>query len=102
MPQYTESSTLRILQTLQDVIREYPDYSIDSRCWDDRVFHPDFAGVIRPLSSLWKRPPFYIRHLFSLVHLLQSTPVRRFVQFALAKPQQDVRFVLGNGQEVAP
>jgi hypothetical protein len=102
MPQYTESSTLRILQTLQDVIREYPDYSIDSRCWDDRVFHPDSVGVIRPLSSLWKRPPFYIRHLFSLVHLLQSTPVRRFVQFALAKPQQDVRFVLGNGQEVAP
>jgi hypothetical protein len=102
MPQYTQSNTLRILQTLLDVIREYPDYASDSRHWDDRVFHPDCNGVIKPLSALWQSPPFYVHYFFSLVHLLESTPVRRFMESTVAKPQQDVSFVLGNGQEVAP
>jgi hypothetical protein len=100
MPQYTEPFTLRVLQTLLDVIRENPDYPIGSRHWDDRVFCPR-AGVVRPLSALWVRPPFYIRHFFSVVRLLEAAPVRWAFQLALAKPEKEARFVLGERQEVA-
>lgn len=99
MPQYTEPFPLRVLQTLLDTIREYPDYSIGSRHWDERVFHPDHAGTVRPLAELWERPPYYIRHFFSAVRLLETAPVRKAV-LALAKPQQDIGFVLGERQEV--
>lgn len=101
MPQYDEPYTLRVLQTLLEVIREYPDYSSGSRHWDERVFHPDQAGVIRPLSALWEKPPFYIRHFFSMVRLLEMAPVRRALQLALARPQQQGLSALGGRQEVA-
>lgn len=102
MPQYTEPMTLRVLQTLLDIIREYPDYSAGSRHWDERVFHPDRTGVVRPLSALWERPPFYIRHFFSLVRLLEVAPVRRVMQLALSRPRLETGFAAGGGQEVAP
>jgi hypothetical protein len=100
MPQYEEPYALRVLQTLLEVIREYPDYSSGSRHWDERVFHPDQAGVIRPLSALWVRPPFYIRHFFSVVRLLEQAPVRRVVRSALARPQQP-HVAFGGRQEAA-
>jgi hypothetical protein len=102
MPQYTEPNVLRTLQTLLDVIREYPDYSSGSRHWDERVFHPDSAGVIRPLSALWKKPPYYVRHFFSVVSLLELAPVRRMMRLALARPQQQAPFAFSGSQEVAP
>ena len=102
MPQYAEPYTLRVLETLLDVIREYPDYSSGSRHWDERVFHPDRAGVIRPLSALWIQPPFYVRHFFSIVRLLELAPVRRAMQLALARPRQEVPLVISGRPEVAP
>ena len=102
MPQYTESLTLRMLLTLLDVIREDPDYSSGSRQWDERVFHPDHAGVVRPLSALWERPPHYIRHFFSIVRLLETTTVRTAMQLAFARPQQDLSFVHAERQEALP
>jgi hypothetical protein len=100
MPQYNEIYTLRVLQTLLDVIREYPDYSSGSRHWDERVFHPDRTGFVRPLAALWIRPPFYIRHFFAVVRLLEVAPIRRVVRSALARPQQLPSFALGGRQEV--
>jgi hypothetical protein len=102
MPQYTEPNVLRTLQTLLDVIREYPDYSSGSRHWDERVFHPDSAGVIHPLSALWQKPPYYVRHFFSVVSLLELAPVRRMMRLALARPQQQAPFAFSGSQEVAP
>lgn len=100
MPQYDEPYTLRVLQTLLEVIREYPDYSNGSRHWDERVFHPDRAGEIRPLSSLWVRPPFYIRHFFSVVRLLEKASVRNALRSALARREPNA-ITLGGRQEVA-
>jgi len=100
MPQYGEPYTLRVLQTLLEVIREYPDDSSGSRHWDERVFHPDREGVVRPLRALWKRPPFYIRHFFSAVRLLEMEPVRWAMRSALARPPLP-HFALGGSQEVA-
>jgi hypothetical protein len=102
MPQYTEPLTLRMLQTLLDIIREYPDYSSGSRQWDERVFHPDHTAAVRPLSALWEKPPYYVRHFFSVVRLLESTAVRRAMRLALARPQAEVGFVHGERQEALP
>ena len=56
MPQYAEPMSLRVIQTLLDVIRLDPDAATGAQRWDDRVFHPDLAGIDQPLSSLWKKP----------------------------------------------
>ena len=101
MPQYAEPFTLRILQSLLDVIREYPDYSTGSRRWDDRVFHPDRHGVVRPLAALWDKPPLFIELFFSIVRMLEMEPVRRTMQRALAKPEHQMRFVLGNQEALS-
>jgi len=99
MPQYTDPFALRVLQTLLDAIREYPDYSSGSRHWDERVFHPDSAGVVRPLSVLWDKPPIYIRSFFAVVRLLEMDSVRGAVRRALMRPQQQ-NYAL-EGQEAA-
>src|ERR1019366_1612575 len=39
MPQYAEPASIRTARTLLDVIRDYPEYPIGSRRWDDRIFH---------------------------------------------------------------
>jgi hypothetical protein len=102
MPQYAEPYALRVLETLLDVIRENPDDSSGSRHWDERVFHPNTAGAMRPLRALWVRPPFYVRYFFALVRLLEVSSIRSALRSALARPQQLPSFALGGSQEVAP
>ena len=53
MPQYAEPWKHRILQSAIDAVREYPEFPPGSRTWDERVYHPDGNGVVRPLSDLW-------------------------------------------------
>jgi hypothetical protein len=54
MPQYREPWKHRILQGTLDAIRDYPHFPEGSRTWDERVYHPDSNGHIRPLSTMWK------------------------------------------------
>jgi len=61
-----------------DVIRNYPEYPIGSRRWDDRVFHPDGnGGPDRPLSTLWKAPPAFLEQILSGIRLLENATVQR-------------------------
>jgi hypothetical protein len=53
MPQYAEPWKHRILQSTLDAIRHYPEFPQGSRTWDERVYHPDANGIVRPLSELW-------------------------------------------------
>jgi hypothetical protein len=78
MPQYTEPVAIRTTRTLLDVIRNYPDYPIGSRRWDDRIFHPDAnGGADRPISALWKAPPAFLEQILSWIRLLESAAVDR-------------------------
>ncbi len=78
MPQYEESLSIRTLQAVLDVIREYPEHAPGCRHWDDRVFHPDQnTSGDQPISALWKEPPPYIERVFFLMRLLEKAPVRR-------------------------
>ena len=53
MPQYAEPWKHRILQSTIDAVRNYPEFPLGSRNWDERVYHPDARGVVRPLAELW-------------------------------------------------
>jgi hypothetical protein len=77
MPQYAEPACIRTTRTLLDVIRDYPEYPIGSRRWDDRIFHPDGAtGSDQPISTLWNAPPAYVGRIFSCIRVLESTAVQ--------------------------
>ena len=76
MPQYAEPWKHRIFNSTLDAIRDYPDFPEGSRRWDERVYHPDAAGNVRPLSELWGdlRPPAYLGAIVSAVRLMGAAP----------------------------
>jgi hypothetical protein len=81
MPQYIEPVSIRTTRTLLDVIRNYPEFPVGSRRWDDRIFHPDEnGGPHRPISALWKGPPAYVEQILGCVRLLESAVVQRFAE----------------------
>lgn len=89
MPQYAECTKLRIYHTVLDVIRYYPDHPIGARHWDERVYHPDSQGVHRPLSMLWDAPPPFLPVLLNFLRIGEAAPVRRAMQFAFNRGQQE-------------
>jgi hypothetical protein len=53
LPQYSQPWKHRILQSTIDAVRHYPEFPQGSRTWDERTYHPDSNGVVRPLSEIW-------------------------------------------------
>lgn len=96
MPQYAEPWKHRILQSTLDAIRDYPEFPQGSRTWDERVYHPDANGVVRPLSELWPNgtAPAVMRWGLALVQMLGKAPVSGGLRFAWSDSQQ-LRLVLG-------
>jgi hypothetical protein len=84
MPQYREPWKHRILQGTLDAIRDYPHFPEGSRTWDERVYHPDSEGVIRPLSTLWKddKVPDVVTIAMRIVRTMGSRPVSRGLKMA--------------------
>jgi hypothetical protein len=77
MPQYAEPMKHRVLRSTIDVIRDYPEFPLGSRRWDERVFHPDTHGIPQPIAQLWPAgaAPGYIQALLGCVRLLGARPV---------------------------
>jgi hypothetical protein len=85
MPQYAEPRCIHIARELLDTIRDYPEYPIGSRRWDNRVFHPGrTANEHCALSTLWKAPPAFIEVVFSALSLLENAMVRRALTHVMA------------------
>jgi hypothetical protein len=84
MPQYREPWKHRILRGTLDAIRDYPHFPEGMRTWDERVYHPDANGVIRPLSTLWKddRVPDVVTIAMNIVRTMGSRPVSRGLKMA--------------------
>ena len=99
MPQYAEPFVIRMLLSFLDIVREYPDYAESSRRWDERVFHPDRRGEIRPLATLWDAPPPFIQIFIATVRMLEIDAIRQAMQKALAKPEHQMHFALDRGLE---
>jgi hypothetical protein len=96
MPQYAEPWKHRILQSALDAIRHYPEFPQGSRTWDERVYHPDVNGVVRPLSELWpnQQPPRLMSFLLAAVQLMGAAPVSGGLRIAWNESRQ-LRLALG-------
>lgn len=97
MPQYAEPWKHRILQSTIDAVRNYPEFPQGSRNWDERVFHPDADGVIRPLCELWPHgaSPRYMRLAIAFVQFLGQGPVAGGLRLAWNDSHQ-LRLALGD------
>ena len=96
MPQYAEPWKYRILQSAIDAIREYPEFPLGSRTWDERVYHPDRQGVPRPLKELWPlgRAPRAMAWSIKAVQLMGKGLVSGGLRMAWSEAHQQ-RLALG-------
>ena len=96
MPQYAEPWKHRILQSTIDAIRHYPEFPQGSRTWDERVYHPDANGVIRPLRELWPdgSAPKYMTVIIAIVQLMGRGLVSGGLRMAWSESHQ-LRLALG-------
>ncbi|MFL6452030.1 MAG: hypothetical protein ACJ746_30840 [Bryobacteraceae bacterium] len=53
MPQYKESVKWRTMQTVVDILREYPGNVEGRRSWIERVYYRQSDGDRLPVSSIW-------------------------------------------------
>ena len=74
MEQYANAWEARILHSTLDAVTDFPDFTEGWRRWDDRCFHPDRDGVMRPLSELWMQghAPLPLRAAIEFVRLGRS------------------------------
>ena len=96
LPQYAEPWKHRILQSTIDAVRNYPEFPLGSRNWDQRVYHPDLNGVVRPLSELWPggRAPRAMRLVIGAVQLMGRGLVSGGLRMAWSEAHQ-LRLALG-------
>jgi hypothetical protein len=89
MPQYADPWKHRILRSTIDAVRYYPAFPQGSRTWDDRVYHPDANGVIRPLSQLWPAgaAPRVMRWTIAMVQLMGLGLVSDELRLALGEQE---------------
>jgi hypothetical protein len=96
MPQYAEPWKHRILQSTIDAVRHYPAFPQGSRTWDERVYHPDANGVVRPLSELWPggTAPRVMRWTIAMVQMMGLGLVSGGLRMAWSK-SDELRLALG-------
>jgi hypothetical protein len=84
MPQYAEPWKHRILNSTLAAVRDYPEFPEGSQRWDERVFHPDAEGKMRPLAEVWfrGRAPVYLHALIAAVRLMGAPPVSSGLRLA--------------------
>ncbi len=96
MPQYAEPWKHRILQSTIDAVRNYPEFPQGSRNWDERVYHPDSNGVVRPLCEVWPngKAPRAMRAVIGAVQLMGRGLVSGGLRMAWSESHQ-LRLALG-------
>jgi hypothetical protein len=96
MPQYAEPWKHRILQSAIDAVRNYPEFPQGSRNWDERVYHPDRNGIVRPLSEVWPggKAPRAMRAVIGAVQLMGRGLVSGGLRMAWSEAHQ-ARLALG-------
>ncbi len=84
MQQYAKPWEQRILHSTLDAVSDFPEFIEGWQRWDDRAFHRDRNGEMRPLSQLWPdgRAPLPLRAAIQFVRLARSRTFTR--SFSLA------------------
>jgi hypothetical protein len=88
MQQYAKPWEQRILHSTLDAVTDFPDFIEGWRRWDDRAFHPDRNGEMRPLSQMWEngRAPRPLQAAIQFVRMGRSRTFTR--SFSLAFPDR--------------
>ena len=93
MPQYARPLWARMLQVVLETTQDQPGNPMGTH-WDDRTFHPDDSGALRPISQLWRRRPAFIQAVFGLFQLLETGAIREAIASETRRRQQ-LRFLFG-------
>jgi hypothetical protein len=85
MEQYAKPWEGRILQSTLNAVTDFPEFIEGWQRWDERAFHPDAQGNLRPLSELWAtgRAPWPLRFGIELVKLGRSEVLRNGLSAAI-------------------
>jgi len=99
MTQYAEPWKHRILQSTIDAVRNYPEFPQGSRNWDERVFHPNANGDIRPICEFWRKEsaPLFMRAVIVFVQLMGRGPVSGGLRLAWNESNR-LRHALGENE----
>jgi hypothetical protein len=100
MDQYQGRWEQRILRSTLNAITDFPDFMPGWQRWDERAFHPDKDGVMRPFAELWpdgKAPKL----LLAAIHVVRLGGVKGLsAPLSLAFPRVNrVEQELGVGME---
>lgn len=87
MDQYAQPWEQRILDSTLDAITDHAHFSPGWKRWDERAFHPDRAGVIRPLSEFWpgSRPPLALYLALHAVRCLRYRSVAKITGMVFSR-----------------
>ncbi len=79
LDQYARPWEQRIVHSTLDAVSDFPHFIPGWQRWDQRAFHPDAEGVMRPLSELWTngRAPLALLAAIRLVRLARNHVVAR-------------------------
>ena len=82
MPQYAIPFGWRLYKNFTHVIADYPAHPEGRRRWDERTFHPDRNGEIRPMREVWKHgiPPGFLTQIFAAATGAARLPSDGFLQ----------------------
>jgi len=85
MPQYHEPLRHRILQTMVDVVRDYPENFEGRKTWGDRVYHRDpVTGTVVPISAIWTDGgPMVVKQFVAAMRLFEWRGVKSALRLAL-------------------
>jgi hypothetical protein len=89
LPQYREPLRVRMIETMWDIVREYPDFPQERRRWNDRVFYACDDGVTRPLSAIWTGgEPWPVTWFLHGLRATKHPRLRGALKLALADGQE--------------
>lgn len=75
MDQYQQRWEQRILRSTLNAVTDFPEFMPGWQRWDERAFHPDKDGVMRPFAELW--PEGHApKLLMALIHAVRLSGVR--------------------------
>ena len=87
LEQYGRPWEQRILDSTLDAISDHAAFSPGWQRWDERAFHPDAEGAMRPLRELWPagRVPMAMRVLIHGARLFRYRTLARMLSVLFSK-----------------
>ncbi len=87
--QYSQLWEQRILDSTLDAVMDHSSFSPGWQRWDERAFHPDTDGVMRPFADFWAggRAPLPLHLFIHTVRLLRYRSLAKVFSMMLGYAQ---------------